>query len=184
MKKLIALLLAIIMVFSLVACSSGDSGDDNDDNQGGGDATTGTPVVFEFGENGEAKHVDGNDIAEGTTFESGAYTLTLNSITKSYSGAFDATGNSCIKLGTSKAAGGFTFTVGADVKSVVIKIAGYKAQTAKITVNGTAYTVSTTSNNGQYTQSTVDTTTNKTVSLTTVSGGLRAMIDSITYYVG
>jgi hypothetical protein len=65
------------------------------------------------------------------------YTLTLTNVSNFYAGARDAKGNSCIKLGASSKAGGFSFTVPADVTSVVICIGKYKTNTTKITVNGT-----------------------------------------------
>ncbi|MBQ9125130.1 MAG: hypothetical protein IJY13_00560, partial [Clostridia bacterium] len=70
-----------------------------------------------------------------------------------------------------------------DVTSVVIYVAKYKANTTKVNVNGTDYTISTASNDGEYTAITVDTTTTKTVTFTTVSGGVRCMIDAIEYLV-
>ena len=78
--------------------------------------------------------------------------------------------------------GKITFTVPEEVTKVVIKVAQYKANTTKIDVNGTAYTITTASNNGEYTDIVVDTTTTKTVTFTTVSGGVRAMVNSIAYY--
>ena len=63
----------------------------------------------------------------------------------------------------------------------------YTAETGKtiggkITVNGgTAMTISTTSANGAYTPVEIDTSTNKTVTISTVTGALRAMIDAIEF---
>ena len=99
-----------------------------------------------------------------------------------YGPAYDAKGNSCIKIGSSKNTGSFKFTVEENVTEVIIYVAQYKANTTKITVNGTAYTVTTASNNGAYTEIKIDTTTTKTISLSTVSGGVRCMINSIVYY--
>ncbi len=143
-------------------------------------------IDFEFGDNGEAGHKDGSAISAGKTYTSTStsgqeYTLTFDSVTSVYGGALDAKGNSALKLGTSSKAGEFSFTVPDDVTSVVIYVAQYKAKKTTIEVNGTQYVIETASDNGEYTKITIDTTTNKTVTLTTISGGYRAMIDKITY---
>ena len=139
-------------------------------------------ATFNFGANGDATHNDGTALGEeGTSYTEGSYTLAITAPVKVYDGARDALGNSCIKLGTGSAAASFSFTVGADVNQVIIKIAGYKANTAKLNVNGTEYNVTTASNNGEYTEITIDTSANKTVTVETLAGGYRAMIDSITF---
>jgi hypothetical protein len=75
-----------------------------------------------------------------------------------------------------------TFTVPADVDKVVILVAGYKANAAKISVNGgEVQTISTKSDDGDYTAVEVDTTVNKTVTFATVSGGYRCMINAIQF---
>ena len=142
---------------------------------------SGKVATFTFGANSTAAHVDGNDLGTSKTYTDGAYSLVLTGMSKVYGPAYDAKGNSAIKLGTSSKTGAFSFTVPDDVTSVVIYVAQYKANTTKITVNGTAYTISTASNNGEYTAITVDTTTTKTVTFATVSGGVRCMIDAIEY---
>ena len=139
-------------------------------------------VTFEFGADGSASHSDGSTPAVTSYTETvDGYTLTLSSPTNVYKGARDAKGNSCLKLGTGSKAASFSFTVADNVDKVIIRVAQYKANTTKITVNGTAYTISTASNNGAYTEIVVDTSTTKTVSFATVSGGYRAMINSITF---
>ncbi len=137
---------------------------------------------FEFGENGDASHKDGSAIAADTEYKSGDYTLKFTAVTSVYGSAFDAMGNSALKLGTSKVGGSFTFTVPANVNLVVIYIAGYKANTANVEINGTSYTVTTPSNDGAYTKIVVDTSENKTVDLATTSGGYRAMVNSIEFW--
>ena len=105
-------------------------------------------------------------------------------MSKVYGPAYDAKGNSVLKIGTSSKTGEFSFTVANDITKVVIKVACYKANATKVNVNGTDYTVSSSdyaSNNGSYMTIVIDTTTTKTVKFTTVSGGVRAMIDSITF---
>ena len=146
-----------------------------------GEATPEELVTFEFGANSTAVHVDGNELTADTSYTEGDYTLTLTGMSKVYGSAYDATGNSCIKLGTSKAVGTFTFTVDANVTSVVIKAAQYKAKKTIIDVNGTQYTLENASDNGAYDEIVIDTTTTKTITFTTVSGGVRAMVNSITY---
>ena len=139
-------------------------------------------VTFTLGADGDAAHKDG---ASATTYtETGdGYTLNIVSGVKMYTGAIDAQGNGCIKLGTGSAVGSFSFTVPNEVSSVVICIAQYKENATKIQVGDTAYTISGKSNDGQYDDIVVDTSVNKTVSLTTVSGGTRAMVNAIKYVV-
>ncbi len=137
---------------------------------------------FQFGENGNAAHKDGSEIALETSYTYKGFTLKFNSFTNVYDGAFDAMGNSALKLGTSKAAASLSFTVDTNVNFVVIYIAGYKANTAKIDVNGTEYEITSKSDEGNYTKIVVNTSENKTVTLTTLSGGYRAMINSIEFW--
>ena len=137
-------------------------------------------VTFDLGANGEENHVDGNDLGATYTLESGSNKLELTEMSKVYGPAYDAKGNSCIKLGTSSKVGTFTFTVSADVTKVTIYVARYKYyDNSKITVNGTEYTLTKNSNDGEYEAIVVDTTTNKTVVLSTVSGNCRCMINTI-----
>lgn len=143
-------------------------------------AATETTIVFPCGEDGDATHADGSSATTYTQTVNG-YELTLTG-TKMYKDGRDATGNGCIKLGTSSTAGSFTFTVPDDVTSVIIEVAAYKYKTATVTINGTAYTLTGQSSNGVYDQITVDTSTNKTVSLE-VTSGYRAMVNTITYVI-
>ena len=138
-------------------------------------------ATFEFGANGSASHNDGSSITSYNETD-GNYELKITNGENVYSGARDEKGNSALKLGTSKKTGSFTFTVGEDVNKVIIYVAQYKANTTKITVNGTAYTVTTASNNGEYTKIEVDTSTTKTINFATASGGIRCMIDKIEYW--
>ena len=137
-------------------------------------------ATFDFGANGNAAHVDGNGLSDGATYTDGSYELKLTGISKVYGPAYDAKGNSCIKLGTSSLTGTFSFTVPQNVTSVVIYVAGYKAATStNLTINGVSYNVKTLSNNGEYTALKIDTTTVKTVTFTTVT--YRAMINTIEF---
>ena len=139
-----------------------------------------TLATFTFGANGSAEHKDGSDLGATKTYTENGYDLALTGMSKVYAPAYDATGNSCIKLGTSKLTGTLSFTVANDVDKVIINIAGYKAATStNLTINGQSYNVTTASNNGEYTAITIDTSTTKTITLTTVT--YRAMIDSIVF---
>ena len=148
---------------------------------------TGNTVTFELGTNGDAVHKDGSpDTTEDKEYTEtvGGYTLTITSSAKMYNGAIDAKGNSCLKLGTGSKAGDLSFTVGEDVTSVVIYVAKYKANASTVKINGTDYTLTKNSNDGEYDAITIDTTTVKTITLTTVSGGYRAMVNSIVFVIG
>ena len=140
----------------------------------------GSNIVFEFGSNGNASHVDGSSSKTTYTETKNGVTLSITSGTNMYPSSYDAKGNSCIKLGTSSKAGSFSFTVPVDVTSVVINVAKYKANSASVTINGTKYTLTKNSNDGQYNAITVDTSSTKTVTLT-VSSGYRAMVNSIEF---
>ena len=161
------------------------SGGDNDNPPSGGDndnpPSGDAKATFDLGSNGDAAHNDGKDATASMSFTSGSYTLQFDSVSKVYTGATDAKGNSCIKLGTSKAAGSLTFTVPSDVNTVVIYVAKYKANATKIKVNGQEHSLTKNSNDGQYDVITVDTSSTKTVTIETVSGGLRCMINTIEF---
>ena len=144
-------------------------------------AVAGRLALFDFGAKGGASHSDGTDIVGSKSYTEGDYTLTLTSPTKLYGGARDAKGNSCLKLGSSKATGSFTFTVPDGVDEVVIHAAGYKANKATVSVNGKQHTVNTCSNDGAYTPITVDTSNTKTVTVATVAGATRCMINTIEF---
>ena len=141
-----------------------------------------TEIVFELGANGTASHSDGSDASTYSETVNG-YTLSITGGTKMYTGALDAKGNSCIKLGTSSVVGSFMFTVPDDVTSVIIYVAKYKAKTSKVTINGTTNTLTKSSDNGEYDEITVDTSSTKTVTFTTVSGGVRTMVNTIKYVI-
>ncbi len=142
-----------------------------------------TEIRFEFGENGSAAHVDGSDIGTTKTYTESGYELVLTACSKIYDGAFDAKGNSCLKVGTGSAVGTFTFSVPEDVTEVVIYAAKYKAKNTKLNINGTEYTLSKSSNNGEYEEIVVDTSTTKTVCVKTLSSNTRTMINTIVFKV-
>lgn len=138
-------------------------------------------IVFNFGENVGTEHKDGSDIGTSKSYTEGDYTLALTNASKVYDGAFDLTGISCLKMGTSSVVGTFTFTVPENVSEVVIYAAKYKAKATKLVINGAEYTIDTSSDVGTYTAITVDTSSVKTVTVSTASGACRAMIDKIVF---
>lgn len=172
MKRILSILLSAIMVIAILPVSVFMVA-----------AEDTVLATFEFGANGATGHTDGSTMNAGATFDDSGYTLTVDSASKAYSGGKDATGKSALKFGTSSVVGSMSFTVPDEVTKVVINVAGYKATNAKISVNGgDTITISTKSNNGEYTAVEVDTSTTKTVTFATVSGGVRAMVDSIVWY--
>ncbi len=140
-------------------------------------------ATFNLGTDKEegASHADGS---ENNTYSetSGEYTLTLANSSKVYHNANDAKGNACLKLGTGSVAATLSFTVAEDVDYVIIYVAAYKKNAAKIVINdGEEQTISTQSDEGEYTAIKVDTSNSKTVTLVTQTGGYRCMIDKIEF---
>ena len=138
-------------------------------------------VTFDFGANAAATHVDGNDLGASKSYTAGGYTLKLENMSKVYGPAYDAKGNSCLKLGTSKLVGSFSFAVPEDITSVTIFVAKYKANDTKVSVNGTNTTLTKNSNDGAYDEIVIDTTTTKTISFATVATTYRCMINTIVF---
>ncbi len=143
---------------------------------------------FELGENGEASHYDGKaKSGEGAYTETqGSYTLNVTGVSQFYADARDAKGNSCFKLGTGKAVGSFSFSVSEDVKQVIVYVAIYKTSTnkASISVNGgdaVAIASDNFSNDGKYFALVIDTSTVKDITISTVSGATRCMINTIEF---
>lgn len=100
-----------------------------------------------------------------------------------YPSCYDGKGNSCLKLGSSKSAGTFKFTVPEDITKVEIYAAKYKANTSKVTINGGAsQTLTNSSNDGNYDILTVDTLVNKEITFATATGGLRCMVNTIKFF--
>lgn len=166
MKKIVAILAVALLLCSVLPLSV---------------MAADTEIVFNLGANGSATHADGTSKTTYSETVSG-YTLNITNGTQFYTGARDAKGNSCLKLGSSKNAGSFKFTVPDDVTSVIIEIAKYKTNATKMNINGTTYTLTKNSNDGAYDLITVDTTSTKTVSVA-VSSGPRAMINTITFVI-
>lgn len=165
-KSLLVLMVVFIAIFTLGVTSKVKAAE--------------VVATFELGANGAASHADGNSKTSYTETVNG-YTLEITNATNMYTGARDAKGNSCIKIGGSSKEGSFTISVPDDVTSVVIYAAKYKANTSKIKVNGTAYTLSNNSNDGAYDEITVVTTTTKSISVASISGGYRCMINTIEF---
>jgi hypothetical protein len=192
-KSIKCLTLGVLATLSLglFSCGGQDNTQDvknnNPQSQEVVNSETSNKIVFEFGANGEEKHSDGSEVKADYTETVGDYTLTLTNLSKVYSKAFDAKGNSCLKLGTSKVGASLTFTVPEDITSVVINIASYKHFTNVFSLNGGEQTeIAHMSDDGEYDAVTVDTSSNKTITLTTPdkSGDFtqgRAMINSIEF---
>ena len=138
-------------------------------------------VVFELGANGAAIHKDGSTAQIKYSETVGDYTLNIIDGDKMYPASYDAKGNSCIKLGTGSTHGSFKFTVPDDVVSIKIAVAKYKENTTDITVNETIYSLTKNSNDGEYDEIVVDTSSDKTIILATTSSYKRAMVNSITF---
>lgn len=143
------------------------------------------PVVvasFALGDNGAATHSDGTGASTYEETVSG-YTLSISAGSNFYTGAIDAQGNSCLKLGTSSKVGTFTITVPTGVKKVVIYVSGYKAKTSKYTVNGgDVKTATKKSNDGEYEAVEITVPEDGKIVFATVSGATRIMINTIEFY--
>ncbi len=162
--------------------TTGTGGSDNTDE--GTDDTTSTPgaeIVFNLGANGAATHSDGSSKTSYTETADG-YTLNITGGSSFYTGARDAKGNSAIKMGTSSKTGSFSLTAPDDVIKVIFNVAGYKAKSVNVNINGTAHSITTTSDSGAYTAIEVDTASTKNITFAT-STNYRCMIDSITFVV-
>ena len=147
-----------------------------------GATRTTTEYEFIFGANGEAEHKDGSSSKNTYTETVDGLTLSITNGEYIYPESYDALGNSCLKIGKSGEPGLFTFTVPENVDKVIIHVAGYKDEKGYIIVNDTLYTVSTLSDNGEYTAIEIDTTQNKTVNFATVNKtDDRCMINTITF---
>ena len=143
------------------------------------------PVVvasFALGDNGAATHSDGTGASTYEETVSG-YTLSISAGSNFYTGARDEQGNSCLKLGTGKAAGSFTITVPTGVKKVVIYVSGYKAKTSKYTVNGgDVKTATKKSDDGEYEAVEITVPEDGKIVFATVTGATRIMINTIEFY--
>lgn len=167
---------------------SGSTDTGSGDNTGSGSTgttttvpTTGKVATFEFGANSSSSDTDSSSAMSTYTETSGNYTLTLNNLSKVYTSC-DASGNSCLKLGTSSVVGSFNFNVPDAIDQIIILVTGYKSNKAVINVNGSTQTISTYSSNSEYTNVTVDTSNSKTVSFATTSSGYRCKINTIVFY--
>ena len=149
-------------------------------------------VTFEFGANSEpGKHNETTSAmtANNNSFLStdGSTTLTFTTYTLVYykEGGCDAMGNSAIKIGKGDESAKLVFTVDENVMEVVIKVATYKNKTSQeIVVNGVTHTITTMSDNGDYTEIKIDTSLSKTVEISSnrKNSTYAFMMDSITFW--
>jgi len=141
-------------------------------------------AAFEFGDKGASVNYNGKGPYINYSEENGGYLLNIYGAENLYINASDALGNSCIKLGTDTKTktGVISFDVPTDVSCVVIYISAYKDKECDIIVNDILYSISTSSNDGNYTAIIVDTSAIKTLILRTLEGRQRAFIDRIEFY--
>ena len=146
-------------------------------------------ATFEFGSNntvaeGADGHKDGSEIKveNGYSESSNGYTLELDDFSKVYTKSYDTNGNSCLKFGKSGEAGTCSFTVSDDINLVIIYIAKYKENKSIVTINGEIYELENNSTSGEYDIIEIDTSTEKTITITTEKGGYRAMLNTIKFY--
>ena len=131
---------------------------------------------------------DGGTLGSNTSFTADGYTLTFTNCTKVYQEGNDAAGRGFIKFGTSSEIGSLTFTVPNDVTRVELQLAGYKAKTSKYSINGGAAVqitkqASTAAGTASpYDVVSIDTSTEKTVTVATVSGAARMVMFSVIFY--
>ena len=147
-------------------------------------------ATFEFGDDASdasltasGKHSDGSRTAITEYSESNnGYTLELNEPSAVYKSAKDDKGFGCLKLGKNEEAGTCSFTVSDDINLVIIYIAKYKINKTIVIINGETTTLTKNSNDGEYDIIEVDTSSEKTVTITTDKGGYRAMLNTIKFY--
>ena len=139
-------------------------------------------ATFDFGDKvNPTTHVDGNDIGTDKTYTDGNYTLVLSNASKVYDGANDAQGNKCLKFGTSSKVGTVDIAVPEGVDYIYIYVAGYKAKTVTVVVDGESYPLTNKSDEGDYICIKVDVRGKSTITFAT-STGYRCMVDAIEYY--
>ena len=132
---------------------------------------------------GSAGWQDGNEMNSGETYTNNGYTLKFENCTKVYKGGRDNNGKGFIKFGTSKLIGSLSFTVPEDVDSVVLHIAGYKANNAKYSINGGATeTLTEQANSNKYREVTIDASSEKTVTVATVASNYRMVLYTVLFY--
>lgn len=166
--------------------SGGNNNEENTTETNNNQNGTNTPASpdgmiakFDFGANSGALHNDGVEATGSYSCTDGDSTLTLTNLAKIFVNAKDAKGNSCIKVGAGSSVGTFSFSVGENVDKVIIYVAQYKVKNTTVSVNGTEYSISTSSNDGEYTSLTIDTSQNKTVTFATCTEATRCMINTI-----
>lgn len=144
--------------------------------------SVGKVATFELGtDNTASSDTDSSSALTSYSESNNGYTLSLNGLTKVYN-SYDASGNACLKLGTASVVGSFNFDVPSDIDQVILLVTGYKSNTVTVSVNGTSKAITTGSASSQYTNLTIDTTNNKTVSFATTTTGYRCKINTIIWY--
>lgn len=159
----------------------------------GGESTSSTEYIFNLGTDDSSKSHSESSSDKATYTENvkvgnTTYTLNITDASKFYANSYDVDGSSVVKLGSSKAVGSFTISNIPDaVTKVIINITGRQTEVAQLDVDGTTYDINTSSNNDEYTAVEIDTSTDKTLNISTVktySTDYRAYMDSIVFVAG
>lgn len=142
--------------------------------------------VFNLGDNKivDIKHDDGTKINEDTLNDLSTLGLSLENCNSVYYGACDLLGNSCLKIGTSSLAGSFIINVPSYVSKVKLFVAKYKSNTTKLSINGITYNLTKNSDDGEYDEIIIDTSSTKVIDFSSQvdSSKYRCMINTIEYY--
>jgi uncharacterized protein YjdB len=146
---------------------------------------TGDSIVFNLGVDGAAEHKDGTKPEDNSYSETkDDVTLSIKNGVNMYTGALDAKGNGCIKVGTSSAAGSFDIDLAAveGLQQVIIRVAQYKSKTdGTIQIDGgEAFKMTKLSDNGEYDEVAVEITNQTKLS---VAFAKRAMVNEIEFIV-
>lgn len=180
-SKIVALFLTLACAFGLAVAGNATKVE----------AALGVPkdaidvATFDFGANKEgAAHSDGGTTAKTElSYTVNEYTISFTGMENVFGPGNDATGKSALKLGTSSKVAKFSFTVPEDVIYVELYVAGYKkTPSTTVKANGELFTITTISNDGEYTAVGVDTSEDKSLSFATVAKTYRCMIDKIVFY--
>ncbi len=141
-------------------------------------------AVFHLGANDESKKGQLTS-AEAKSFTEtvGDYTLELSSMSRVFKDCYDASGDCCLKLGSNKGVGSFVLTAPNDVSKVVFSVAGYRTSHADISINnGEGLTISTLSEQSDYTIVEATPDEDQKISFATLSTGKIAMINYISFF--
>ncbi len=140
-------------------------------------------IVFNLGENSTANKEGSNAVS--ATYNAGTvngYTLTLKNTSKIYNNCTDSTGDALLKAGASSTKGTFNIDVPEDITAVIFFVGQRAGKATSITINGTNYTITKNSANGEYNEIVVDTKTTKTIAFSSgTTGDKRCMINTIKF---